>query len=209
MNGMHVKRVMSGLSVTVMLALLVGCATTGTQYVDTADDRGEAVMALDYRDFETAAGEMVEDMLISGATKRRDGKKRVLMIGRIINDTMQRIDTDQLVRPIRSDLRRTGDVVVTSAVGLQGPEDESSMAVRELRNSDEFDQETLPGQNEMLAPDLSLSGSIRQRVVTMDNGREQVEYHFQLALTEIRTGTVRWEDKRVIVKRGSGATVSW
>lgn len=188
---------------------LGGCAATGTQYVDTADDRGEAVMALDYRDFQQAAGEMVEGMLSSGAVTDPDGGRRVLMVGRIVNDTMQRIDTDQLLRPIRADLRRSGQVVLTSAVGLQGPEDESSMAVRELRESAEFDQRTIAGEGQLIAPDSSLSGSIRQRMITMDDGREQVEYYFNLALTAINTGLVLWEDQRVLVKRGSGETVSW
>ena len=195
--------------VLVAALLLAGCVKTGTEYVDTADDRGEAVMALDYRDFQQAAGEMVESMLTSGAVVDPDGGRRVLMIGRITNDTMQRIDTDQLLRPIRADLRRSGKVVVTSAVGLQGPEDRSSMAVRELRDSAEFDQRTVAGEGQLIAPDSSLSGSILQRVITMDDGSDQVEYYFELALTDINTGLVLWEEQRLIVKRGSGETVSW
>ena len=202
--------VMRRLAIPAIAAVtLGGCVTTGTQYVDTEDDRGEAVMALDYRDFQQAAGEMVEGMLGSGAVVDPDGGRRVLMVGRIVNDTMQRIDTDQLLRPIRSDLRRSGRVVLTSAVAHQGPEDESSMAVRELRNSAEFDQRTVAGEGQMIAPDSSLTGSIRQRMVTMDDGRDQVEYYFELALTDINTGLVLWEDQRLIVKRGSGDTVSW
>lgn len=197
-------------AVPIIAVLIVGgCVSAGTQYVDTADDRGEAVMALDYRDFQQAAGEMVEGMLGSGAVTDPDGGRRVLMVSRISNDTMQRIDTDQLLRPIRADLRRSGRVVLTSAVGLQGPEDESSMAVRELRDSAEFDQRTVAGEGQMIAPDSSLSGSIDQRMITMDNGREQVEYYFTLALTDINTGLVLWEDQRMVVKRGSGETVSW
>lgn len=195
--------------VAIASLFLAGCVATGTEYVDTADDRGEAVMALDYRDFQQAAGEMVESMLTSGAVVDPDGGRRVLMVGRITNDTMQRIDTDQLLRPIRADLRRSGRVVMTSAVGLQGPEDESSMAVRELRDSEEFDQRTVAGEGQLIAPDSSLSGSILQRVITMDDGSDQVEYYFELALTAVKTGLVLWEDQRLVVKRGSGDTVSW
>ena len=194
-----------------VLAVLAlgGCAATGTQNVDTADDRGDAVMSLDYRDFQKAAGEMVDGLLGSGAVVDPDGGRRVLMMGRISNETMQRIDTDQLVRPIRRDLLNSGRVVVSSAVGLQGPEDESSMAARELRESDEFDQRTTVDKGQMIAPDASLSGTIRQRTIQMDNGRNQVEYYFELALSDIATGLVIWEDQRLIVKRGDGDTVSW
>ncbi len=49
------------------------------------------------------------------------------MISRVVNDTMQRIDTDQLVKKIRIELLRSGKVVVTTAVGGAGPEDSASV----------------------------------------------------------------------------------
>ncbi|MRH78228.1 penicillin-binding protein activator LpoB [Spiribacter sp. C176] len=199
-----------GIGSIVLLASLVimGCAPS-TVYVDTADDRGEAVMALDYRDFESAAGEMVDGMLGSRALENPQGGRYVLVVSRIVNDTMQRIDTDQLVRKIRSDLLNSGRVVVTTAVGLDGPEDEMNMAVRQLRESGEFNQDTVEGEGQLIAPDLSLSGTIRQRDIQMDNRQQQVEYYFELAITDLTTGLAIWEDQEVIVKRGSNRAPTW
>ena len=208
MTPSYVKKLGIGSIILLTSLAIMGCAPS-TVYVDTQDDRGEAVMALDYRDFESAAGEMVDGMLGSRALENPRGGRYVLVVSRIVNDTMQRIDTDQLVRKIRSDLLNSGRVVVTTAVGLDGPEDEMNMAVRQLRESSEFNQNTVQGEGQLIAPDLSLSGVIRQRDIQMDNRQQQVEYYFELAITDLSTGLAIWEDQEVIVKRGSNRAPTW
>jgi uncharacterized protein (TIGR02722 family) len=194
---------------TVILLLLVsGCATT-TQNIDMNNDKGKAVMGLDYRDFQQAASEAISSMLQSGAVNKPGGGRYVLAISRIVNDTMQRIDTDQLVKKIRVDLLQSGKVVVTTAVGAGGPEDKMSMQARQLRKSDEFNQNTVAKKGQMIAPDLSLSGKIIQRNVKVSRGTQQVEYYFQLTLTDINTGLAFWEGESIIGKRGSNKSVSW
>ncbi|MCP4114684.1 MAG: penicillin-binding protein activator LpoB [Desulfobacteraceae bacterium] len=188
--------------------LLSGCTAT-TQNINMYNDNGGAVMALDYRDFQQAAGEAVDSMLRSGALNKRGGGRYVLAVSRIINDTMQRIDTDQLVKKIRVELLQSGKVVVTTAVGANGPEDQMSMQTRQLRNSDEFNQKTVAKKGQMIAPDLSLSGKIIQRNVRISKGKQQVEYYFQLTLTDINSGLAFWEGESVIGKRGSNNSVSW
>lgn len=188
--------------------LLSGCAVK-TEMVDTNYDRGDSVMGLDYRDFENAASEMVSSMLTSGAVNKPGGGRYVMAISRITNDTMQRIDTDQLVKKIRVELLRSGKVVTTTAVGLSGPEDQMAMAARDLRASDEFDQSRVAGKGQMVAPDLSLSGKIIQRNNRIDSRRQQVDYYFMLSLTDIMSGLALWEDEKPIVKRGSNKSVAW
>ncbi|SDJ34847.1 penicillin-binding protein activator LpoB [Billgrantia gudaonensis] len=189
------------------LALLAGCATT-PRYVDPANDDGPVSMALDYRDFENAARRSVDSMLESGAVDNPNGGRYVLVVSRIVNDTMQRLDTDQLVKKIRVDLLRSGRVVTTTAVGIDGAEDEMNMLSRTLRDSDEFDQRGVQKKGTLQAPDLSLSGKILQR--NRKVGREQqVEYYVQLSLTDLATGLALWEDETQVIKRGSNASVSW
>jgi len=60
-----------------------------------------------------------------------------------------------------------------------------------------------------VAPDLSLSGKIIQRNNKMNSRTTQVDYLFQMTLTDIETGLAFWEDEVPIVKRGSSKTVSW
>jgi len=192
-----------------VMMMTVGCATQ-TSYVDTRNDTGPVSLGLDYRDFQHAAGDAVEKMLASGAVSRRDGNRNVLAISRIKNDTDQNIDVDLVIKKIRVALLNSGKVVVTTAVGLNGPEDPMAGRVREdLRNSDEFDQTGIPGKGQLQAPDLSLSGKFISRRVRLDKRVQQLEYYFQLTLTDINSGLAIWEGETPIVKRGSNKSVSW
>lgn len=189
--------------------LFSGCATK-TANIDMNNDQGEAVMGLDYRDFQGAAQDMVESLIESGAVNKRGGGRYVLVVSRVINDTMQHIDTDQLVKKIRVGLLRSGKVVVTTAVGANGAEDKMAMQTRkDLRNNSEFNQKTVAGKGNMIAPDMSLSGKILQRNISVDRSTQRVEYYFQMSLTDINTGLAFWEDERVIGKRGSNKSAAW
>lgn len=128
--------------------------------VDPRADRTAVGFGLDSRDFGSAATNMVQDMLASGAVDKPAGGRYVLAISRITNDTMQRIDTDQLVKLIRVELLKSGKVVTTTAVGLDGPEDPMSMRSRELRGSAEFSQANVARRGQMIAPELSLSRKV-------------------------------------------------
>lgn len=196
------------MSAILAATLISGCADK-TERIDMHNDKGDQVMGLDYRDFDEAASKAIQSMLKSGALDKKNGDRYVLAISRITNDTMQHIDTDQLIKKIRVELLRSGKVVVTTAVSANGPEDAMSKQARELRNDDEFNQNTVQKKGTMVAPDMSLSGKILQRNIAMDDGKQQVEYYFMLSLTEIKTGLAWWEGETVIGKRGSGKSVSW
>jgi uncharacterized protein (TIGR02722 family) len=187
--------------------ILAGCSTP-TRYVDPAADDGPVAMTMDYRDFEKAATDAVDDMLASGAVSNPNGGRYIMVVSRITNDTMQRIDTDQLSKKIRVALLRSGKVVTTTAVGLNGAEDEMTMRARELRNSEEFDQSGVQKKGTLQAPDLSLSGKILQRNHKVAD-EQQVEYYIQLSLTDLASGLAFWEGETPIIKRGSNSSVSW
>jgi len=190
---------------------MVGGCAPKTQNIDMHNDReAEAVMGLDYRDFQGAAQEMIQSMIASGAVSKPGGGKYVLVVSNVTNDTMQHIDTDQLVKKIRVGLLKSGKVLVTTAVGANGAEDKMSMQTRkDLRGNEEFKQNTVAKKGEMIAPDLSLSGKIIQRNISIDRSTQQVEYYFQMTLTDINTGLAGWEDEQVIGKRGSNKSVAW
>ena len=196
------------LSALLAAGLMSGCAVK-TERIDMNNDKGGQVMGLDYRDFSEAAAGTVQSMLMSGTLDKKDGSRYVLAISRVTNDTMQHIDTDQLIKKIRVELLKSGKVVVTTAVSANGAEDKMSMQARELRDNEEFNQSTVQKKGTMIAPEMSLSGKILQRNIRMDDGKQQVEYYFMLTLTEIKTGLAWWEGETVIGKRGSGKSVSW
>ncbi len=192
-------------------AFLAGCVSNGgVEMVDIRSDRGEAVVGLDYRDFEGAASAAVQGMLSGRALDNPRGGRYVVMISRVTNDTMQRIDTDQLIRKIRIEMLNSGKAVVTTAVGGSGPDDSASYQVRdELRNNREFDQRGVQREGTLQAPDLSLSGKILQRNLSMSGGRQQIEYYFMLTLTDLASGLAIWENEYPIVKRASNRSVAW
>jgi penicillin-binding protein activator len=196
------------------IVALIGILTAGceqTSYIDTMHDAGKPVMALDYRDFDQAASEMVQSMLGSGALKKADGSRYVMATGRIVNDTMQRIDTDQLMAKVEQELLNSGQVVMTSAVGSKI--DQTTYDIRrDIKDSDigdEFDQNTVPGKGTLISPHLSVSGKIFQRNVRYDKDHQQVEYYFQLRVSEIASGLVIWQNETLIGKRGSNKSVAW
>lgn len=196
------------LAVATLSTLLLAACAAPTRYIDPAADDGPVTMTMDYRDFERAADAAIQDLLASGAVDHPGGERYVMVVSRIVNDTMQRIDTDQLVKKIRVALLRSGKVMTTTAVGLDGAEDEMNQAARELRESDEFDQSTVQQKGTLQAPDLSLSGKIIQRNHRVED-EQQVEYYFQLSLTDLRRGLAIWENETPIIKRGSDDAVAW
>lgn len=192
-------------AITVLLLSL--CAAL--PQAEARDRKLDRTVGLNAGDFDQAADAAIESLLASGAVDRPGGGRYVLVISRIINDTTQRIDTDQLVKKIRIALLRSGKVVTTTAIGLDGAEDEMTHAARGLRGNAEFDQRGVAGQGQLQAPDYSLSGKIIQRTNTVDRRTQQVDYYFQLSLTDINTGLAFWEDEYPISKLGRSRTTSW
>jgi len=199
------------LGVFLSAGLLLSCAPQ-TENIDTVNDPAKAVMSLDYRDFDRAASEMIQSMIQSGTLNKPGGGRYVMTTGRIVNDTMQRIDTDQLMAKVEQELMNSGQVVMTSAVGGAGAPDQVVYDVRDLRDSDvgdEFDPNTLAAKKQLIAPELSISGKIFQRNLRYDKNRQQVEYYFELKVTDLTSGLRFWQKEVLIGKRGSSKTVAW
>ena len=192
----------------IIAALLVGCASPA-RYVDPGSGQGVTTVGqINTQDWGQSAEKMIFSLLKSPSLESTDGRRMVIMIGEIKNATLEYIDTDLLVKKIRVALNKSGKVVTTTAVRRGGPEDTSSTAVRELRGSREFDQTTVPGQGQMVAPDYSLSGKIIETPVRSGNVRQST-FSFQLTLSDVRTGLAPWEDEVEITKMGKRPAVSW
>lgn len=173
--------------------------------------QGKALtLGLDRQDFEATAEQMAQSMLNSPAFANiSPGQRKVIAIGKIVNDTPQRIDTDKLISKITIALRKSGKFVLTTAVAAGGARDEMSEAVRQLRDNDEFNQDTLSKKGTLVVPDFSISGKIRQDNVRLRNGDIQAEYFFYLAVTDLNSGLAYWEDERTIDKTGTNKSVTW
>lgn len=190
----------------IFIVWMTGCQPK-TTYIDRVNDQGKPVMQLDYRDFDQSASKLVQSMLGSGALEKKGGGRYVVATGRITNDTMQRIDTSQLMAKIETELLRSGKAVMTSAVGSRS--DSMVHESRELRYDEEFDPNSIAAKKTLIAPELSMSGKIYQRNIRYDNDKQQVEYYFQLQLTNVRSGLRYWQDEVFVGKRGSNKSVAW
>lgn len=195
------KKVILSLAIA---GLLSGCQTT-TAYIDAADRTQNVVAALSYADFNNAAVTMADEIIMSPATKLNRPGRAVLYVNEITNDTMQRIDTDQLVKSLRIKLLNSGKFTVTTAFG----EDDATRKMRDLKKSEMVKKSTVKKNDKVIAPDFSLSGKILQRNASLDNGDTRIEYYFQLALTNIDTGLTHWEGERVVGKVADGKSVTW
>ena len=129
-----------------ILGMLGLCAcTTQTRVIDVENDETDPVAGLEYRDFENTADKMVADILSSGVLNKPEGGRYVLIVGRIVNDTMQKIDTAQISKKIRIQLMKSGKVAVTTM-----QEDSNIMATRKLRTEDEVNQATVAGKGKII-----------------------------------------------------------
>jgi uncharacterized protein (TIGR02722 family) len=195
------------LQILILLTLLNAGCEPKTTSIDTINDEGKPVMGLDYRDFDQAASKLVQSLLASGALKKADNSRYVVATGRVINDTMQRIDTSQLMAKIEIEMLNSGQAVMTSAVGAGT--DALVHDARDLRNSEEFDPDTVAKRKTLIAPELSVSGKILQRNIKYDKNIQQVEYYFQLQLSDVKSGLRLWQGEEIVGKRGSKKSVSW
>ncbi len=203
---MKKSNLLLALIATVMM-LFTGCSTA-TQYIGVNSPKSSVVtMGIDRQDFEKAASDMIESLLLSGALSKREGGRYVVMISDIVNDTTQRINIKMLTKKIRIAMLRSGKAIITTAVGTQ--RDDTAQKVRKLRGNKEFRQNTIAKKASLYAPELALSGDILQRTAKTNSGDQLVEYYFQLTLTEIESGLAFWEDEVVVGKMGSNDTVTW
>jgi len=190
-----------------MCAILTACG--GTHVVDLENEREVAsmqdVMELEYRDWEKAAADMTDSMLKSNALT--GVKKPVIAVANIKNDTMQRFDTDILIKKIRTTILKSGRAQI--ATNFTG-EDTTSNKMRATRENAEYDQSTFATTGTLVAPNMSLSGKMLQRNIKLQSGwfssvDTRVEYYLQLTLTDLKTGLSVWEDEKPIVKEGDHA----
>lgn len=201
------------LTSTLTAAFFAACSSTPVYTDGKAGQvkQGDSLtLGLDREDFENAADVMIQSMLKDPAFANiAPNERKVIAIGRILNDTPQRIDTDKLISKITIALRKSGKFVLTTAVAAGGARDTMSEDVRSLRNNDEFNQGTIAKKGTLVAPDFSLAGKIRQDNVKLPNGKIQAEYFFYLSVTDLTSGLAYWEDEQTINKTGSKKSVTW
>ena len=171
---------------------------TPTSRVDTHKDNAQQVAPIDYRDLK----EVADRMLMSLDEQPLNDGTYVLAIGRVKNETLQRLDTDTLTGYITEQLMKRGRFFITSAVAATADNrDELVDVAQSIKDDGKFDQTSGKSSGKLTVPTHSLFGKIIQREIRMDNGDRQIEYYFQLRITDLRTGLLWWQEKLLICKR--------
>ena len=190
-----------------LLALATSACTTQTKVISKAESSELVTATLSDDDFETAAKEMLDDMLANELSEpKAGGKPYVMMISDIKNDTMQRINTADLTDYIKKELRRSGRVKTTDAFGENGSK--SVALSRQLDKSAMVDKSTVQKNNTVKAFDLALEGRIDQRNGIVGK-KKKIEYIFSLNLIDMSDGTELWSDKKVITKLADKNAQTW
>ncbi|MGB0786207.1 MAG: penicillin-binding protein activator LpoB [Alphaproteobacteria bacterium] len=199
----YIQSILLGVILSALL-FTTGCQTTGARYVEAGGI--ESIVSLNQinpQDWMNAADQMVQSLITSGVLEQSERQPVVLAVSRIVNDTLQRVDTDTLIKKIRVALNKTGKVVTTTTLAVGGRvEDPLAKDVSEYKNfmndqPQKFD-----------APDYSLSGKLLEQRASSGSDR-QVNYTFQLSLTHTSTGYAVWEDEVNIQKIGRRSSVGW
>lgn len=201
------KKQISTYALCVLIGLTTAACTTQTKIVSRAESQELVTATLSDNDFETAAKEMLDDMLANElAEPKAGGKPYVMMISDIKNDTMQRINTADLTDYIKKELRRSGRVKTTDAFGEN--RSKNIAMSRELQESALVDKSTVKKNNTVKAFDLTLEGRIAQKNSTVGKNK-MIEYIFSLNLIDMADGTELWSDKKVITKLTDKNTQTW
>lgn len=189
------------------MASFVACGGK-VEYVDNEKSKDYTSAGIDYHDIESAVAKSVQSLLNSEYVLYLD-TKQVVAISDVINDTMQDVDVQDLTMKITRAMRKSGKFELTSAIsGSGGMTDNMINKSRKLRDNDEFNQYTTQEKGTLIAPDLSLQGKIVQSNRKVNN-KQRIDYNFLLILTDLKTGTVKWDESTHIIKVAPNSKVSW
>ncbi len=195
----------------ITLAVVFGCRTSRITYIDPAGNEGVTIArGLGTQNWGTAADDLIESLLSSGVIKPRSRENAIVMISHIHNKGGVSVDSEVLTAKVGRALARDESLILTTSLGVGGPEDEPNphMSVRLLKGENEFVEETLRERGILIAPDYSLSGRIIE-LTTIIEKYKQIEYTFQMTLTDLESGLPIWEEEARLIQKRKHHIFSW
>lgn len=197
-----------------LILMLAGCQTmpvvSSNPNAELSRTGQPAIVSfgLQSTDFEYAAKTAVQEFLESPYTRKPGGGRWVVQMGEVVNDTTFRIDTASMTSRMKIAMTRTGQFIFTGATGAERTRFVQDS--RQLSKSRMFDQKTVARNGTVIAPDLEMLGTIRQRtVVDGVQKRQQLEYEFDFRVVERDTGLEIFQSFVPIEKLGSNKNFAW
>lgn len=199
------------ITISMLAFVLSGCETMVTSTNPNAA-RADAAggmqsMQLQSVDWEYAAKKAVDEFLASKFSSKPGGGRYVVAMGDVVNDTTLDIRTQSLTSQMKGLMTRTGSFIFTGAVGSERTNFVRDS--RQLNQSAMFDRRTTARNNTVIAPDLEMSGAIRQRTVTGSGNRQALEYEFDFRVVEVHSGLEIFQSFVKIDKTGSNQKFAW
>ncbi len=143
------------------------------------------------------------------ATKVLAGKKKVIGVSKIVNQTTQLVYSNILTDNVIQALRESGICDATATFNYNEVEnDPLVLKLRKLRTSEEVDQSTVAQKNSLKAPDMTLTGTITED--TVRNGRKvEKAIVTNLKVVDVSTGLIIWSGQHPIFKTGKRGARTW
>lgn len=202
------------LFISATVLVLVGCETT--QVITTNPMSGQrpasreaavSTFGLQGVDFDYAAKEAIDQFMTSPWFRKEGNRRRLVMMGEVVNDTTFRIDTRRMTDRLQIYMENSGVFAFTAAIGSEATRGVESY--RELDKSKRFDQST--GSRDLnIKPDLEMVGVIRQQTnISSDRSKQELEYEFAFRVVDLGQGVVLFRTLVPITKTGSNKNFSW
>jgi len=157
-------------------------------------------------DAQMVAQEMITDCLNSGWYPKyltQKGKEPVVIVGTVVNNTMEHISTGVFVEEMQRALINSGKVEFVASAAERGE-------IRAERlDQDEFaSEETRKAFGREVGADFMLSGVLNS-VVDKANSKAVVFYQANLKLINLETNQIVWNGQKQIKKYVKHSKVSW
>lgn len=176
--------------------LLVGCASSGgPTRIQAGGPTAITTMGVDLADFKNAAGDMVKEMLVHpdvGGFAQQKGRKPLIDVGVIRNNSDVNVDMGQLAGRINEDLLNSGLVEILA---------NDAGAVDAAAKNDWVNDKKRSG---VQAADYLLEGVIMLVSGREGNTREKT-YTFQLRLNSATSRKTVWQKTVDVAKQGKRA----
>ena len=178
----------SALACVPLAAFVSGCSSSPKR-VEAGGARALTTMGADVQDFKVISSQLVQSLLNSSALDKGPGRKPRVFVSRIINDTPENFDTDQITFKITTDLLNSGKVVISA----------TDPAAIDVNKRKELLQDA---KTKGTWPDFTLHGKILFKSAR-DGNKHEGTYTFQFVVADTESSANVWQAEKDFAKQGS------
>lgn len=202
---MKIKRFAGMALLAASAVTLGGCAATTKSVSPDADVHYDA--HYDFSDKQKIADDLTSSLL-NTVDMSGSGKKPVLVVYPVANETSEHISTSGITDDIRLALLRAGKYRFVSKV------QRDNLMAEQAHQQANVDASSQAAIGRQLGADFILSGTLRsiekkQQKQWRLNKKELVYYSLNLELTDLGTGEIAWADKAELARESSKPIIGW